>query len=160
MHVFFHNKQTLGQIFEPLYVEGGERRHNVKKHITSARCRRSASQYKIGRWWWSQNSPWRTQSSLPNHATMSWQMKIGSTMSDTWFNIIIMSSLPESYWSTLQTITASKHINKLSGSQVNGIKANDLIAFIIEEAQHHIINDEYTKNAEPALAAHEKDRKP
>jgi gag-polypeptide of LTR copia-type len=35
-------------------------------------------------------------------------MKIGSTMSDTRFNIIIMSSLPESYQLMLQTITTSK----------------------------------------------------
>ena len=35
-------------------------------------------------------------------------MKIGSTMSDTHFNTIIMSSLPESYRPTLQTITTSE----------------------------------------------------
>ena len=34
-------------------------------------------------------------------------IKIGSTMSEQRFNIIIMSSLPESYCPTLQTITAS-----------------------------------------------------
>ena len=42
-------------------------------------------------------------------------IKIGSTMSDTWFNIIIMSSLPELYWPTLQTITTSEQVSKLSG---------------------------------------------
>ena len=81
-------------------------------------------------------------------------IKIGSTMSDTQFNIIIMSSLPEFYWSTLQTLTASEHMKKLSGSQENGIKANGLIDFIIEKAQHWVINDDYTKNAELALAAY------
>ena len=35
-------------------------------------------------------------------------------------------------------------------------KPNDLIAFILEEAQHHVINDERTKNAKIALAAHSK----
>ena len=35
-------------------------------------------------------------------------IKIGSTLSDLRFNIIIMSSLPESYRPTLQTITANK----------------------------------------------------
>ena len=33
------------------------------------------------------------------------------------------------------------------------MKPNDLITFITEEAQHHIINDECTKNAESMLAA-------
>jgi gag-polypeptide of LTR copia-type len=63
-------------------------------------------------------------------------MKIQSTMSDTRFNIIIMTSLPESYQPTLQTITVSERMSKLSGSQANSIKADDLIAFITEEAQH------------------------
>ena len=36
------------------------------------------------------------------------------------------------------------------------MKPNDLIAFIIEEAQHHVISDERSKNAESALAAHTK----
>ena len=69
-------------------------------------------------------------------------MKIGSTMSDSWFNTIIMSSLPGSYRPTLQTITASKQVSKLSGIQLTGMKADNLIAFILEEAQHCIINDE------------------
>ena len=45
---------------------------------------------------------------------------------------------------------------KLSGSQSQGMKANDLIAFIIEEAQHRVINEDCTKNAESALAAYAK----
>ena len=36
------------------------------------------------------------------------------------------------------------------------MKPNDLIAFILEEAQHCVINDEHTKNTEIALAAHSK----
>jgi len=36
------------------------------------------------------------------------------------------------------------------------MKADDLITFIIEEAQHRVINDERTKNVETALAAHAK----
>ena len=35
-------------------------------------------------------------------------IKMGSTISDTRFNIIIMSSLPDSYQPTLQTITAAE----------------------------------------------------
>ena len=80
-------------------------------------------------------------------------IKIGSTMSETRFNIIIMSSLPESYRPTLQTITASERMSKLSGDKTSIMKSDDLISFIIEEAQHRVINDERTKTAESALAA-------
>ena len=79
-------------------------------------------------------------------------IKIGSTISESRFNIIIMSSLPQSYHPTLQTITATERINRLSGSQANAMKADNLIAFIIKEAQHHVIIDERTKTAESALA--------
>jgi negative regulator of sigma E activity len=78
-------------------------------------------------------------------------IKIGSTMSDTRFNIIIMSSLPESYRPAIQTITAVEQANKLSGLQSNTMSADDLITFIIEEAQHQVINNEHTKNAESVL---------
>ena len=78
-------------------------------------------------------------------------IKIGSTISETRFNIIIMSSLPPSYRPTLQTITATERINQLSGSQANAMKADDLIAFIIEEAQHRVIINERTKTAESAV---------
>src|SRR5271155_1972863 len=84
-------------------------------------------------------------------------IKIGSTLSEARFNIIIMSSLPDSYRPTLQTITAAERASKLSGkseSQSRQMKPDDLIDFIIEEAQHRVINDERGKNAESALAAH------
>ena len=42
--------------------------------------------------------------------------------------------------------------NKLSGLQSNAMKADDMIAFIIEEAQHRVINDDHTKSAESVLA--------
>ena len=86
-------------------------------------------------------------------------IKMGSTISDTRFNIIIMSSLPDSYRPTLQTITAAERASKLSGgseSQSKQMKPDDLIAFIIEEAQHRVINDERSKAGESALAAHSK----
>ena len=83
-------------------------------------------------------------------------IKIGSTMSEQRFNIIIMSSLPESYRPTLQTITASERMSRLSGTQSTTMKSDDLIAFIIEEAHHRVINDERNKNAESALAARSK----
>ena len=80
-------------------------------------------------------------------------LKIGSTLLDSCFNIVIMSSLPESYRSLLQTITASEHMSKLSGGQLHSIKADNLIAFIIEKAQHWVINDDHMKTAKSALAA-------
>ena len=61
---------------------------------------------------------------------------MGSTLSDTRFNTIIMSSLPESYRPTLQTITASERASKLTGGQSQQMKPDDLIVFLIEEGQH------------------------
>ena len=79
-------------------------------------------------------------------------IKMGSTISDTRYNTIIMSSLPESYRPTLQTITAAEHTSTVLGtSSSKKMKADNLIAFIIEEAQHRLINDEWTKTAESAL---------
>jgi hypothetical protein len=40
--------------------------------------------------------------------------------------------------------------------QSRAIKVDDLIAFIVEEAQHHVINDNCMKSAELALAAQTK----
>ena len=79
-------------------------------------------------------------------------MKIELTMSDNRFNIIIMSSLPESYRLTLQTITASERLSRLSGNQSSAMGANELMTFITEEAQHQVINDEHTKTAKAALS--------
>ena len=42
---------------------------------------------------------------------------------------------------------------------MSGIKSDDLIAFLIEEAQHQVINDQRGKNAEIALAAYSKNKK-
>ena len=67
-----------------------------------------------------------------------------------------MSSLPDSYCPTLQTITAAEKATGLSGSTSKDMSPNDLIAFIIEEAQHQVINDKCMKTAESALAARTK----
>ena len=83
-------------------------------------------------------------------------MKMGSELSATRFNTIIMSSLPESYRPTLQTITAAEKANAITGGSSNKMKADDLIAFLIEEAEHRVINAERSKNSEQALAAHTK----
>ena len=53
-------------------------------------------------------------------------------------------------------ITTAERANRLSGGSGNQMKPNDFIAFIIKEAQHRVINDERSKNAESALAAHSK----
>ena len=82
--------------------------------------------------------------------------KMGSELSDTCFNTIIMSSLPESYCPTLQMITAADRASTLTGGSSKKMKANNLIVFLIEEAQHHVINDERTKNSKLALAAQAK----
>ena len=82
---------------------------------------------------------------------------MGSEISEMRLNMIIMSSLPESY--RLQTITASKQASALTSpgsSMQHKMKPSDLIVFLIEEAQHHVINNKRMQNLDHALAAHEK----
>ena len=87
-------------------------------------------------------------------------LKMGSTLSNSHYNTIIMLSLPESYHPSLKTIMAAKCTSAVLGmSSSKQMKADDLIFFFIEEAQHQVINDEYTKNAESTLAAHGKNPK-
>ena len=82
---------------------------------------------------------------------------MGSTLSDLHFNTIIMLSLPESYCPSLQTIMAAECTSTVLGMMSSKqMKPDDLISFFIEEAQHWVINNEHTKNAESALAAHGK----
>ena len=84
-------------------------------------------------------------------------IKMGSSLSDTRFNAIIMSSLPEFYQPTLQTITAAEKTSALAdGTSSRKMKTADLITFLIEKAQHHVITDERAKNSELALAAQAK----
>ena len=42
----------------------------------------------------------------------------------------------------------------LTGARSTKMRHDDLIAFLIEEAQHCVINEERGRNAELALAAH------
>ena len=80
-------------------------------------------------------------------------LKMGWTISDLCYNTIIMLFL-ESYWPTLQTITAVEHMSTLLGTlSSRAMKPDNLITFITEETQHHVINDEHTKNIESTLAA-------
>ena len=81
---------------------------------------------------------------------------MGSSLSNTHFNTLIMSSLPDSYKPTLQTITAAERASMLTGARWTKMKHDDLIAFLIEEAQHRVINEEQGRNTELALAAHAK----
>ena len=86
-------------------------------------------------------------------------MKMGSKISKTCLNTMIMSSLPESYRPTLQTFTMSEQASALTspGSSTQcRMKPNDLIAFLIKKAQHCVINNERTQNSDQALAAHAK----
>ena len=79
-------------------------------------------------------------------------LKMGSTLSNSHFNTIIMLSLPESYRPSLQTITAAKRTSAVLGTTSSKrMKADDLISFFIEEANHRVINDECTKYAESTL---------
>ena len=79
---------------------------------------------------------------------------VGSTISDMCYNTIVMSSLLESYHPILQTITATECASMVLGmSLLSKMNAEDLIAFIIKEAQHRLINDKWTKMAKSALAA-------
>ena len=80
-------------------------------------------------------------------------LKMGSTLSDTQFNTLIMSSLPESYWPILQTIMAAEQASSLTSTSTQRMKASDLIDFLIEEASHRIINHERAKNSDHALMA-------
>ena len=61
-------------------------------------------------------------------------VQMGLMISDTRFNIIIMSSLPEPYQPTLQMITAAKRASHLAGRKTSVMKHNNLIAFILEES--------------------------
>ena len=78
-------------------------------------------------------------------------LKMGSMLSETQFNTLIMSSLPESYRLTLQTITAAKQASSLTSSSTQRMKASNLIDFLIDEASHCVINDKRAKNSDHAL---------
>jgi gag-polypeptide of LTR copia-type len=107
------------------------------------------------------NDPKTHLSELKHHFQLMLQrrdnlIKIGSEMSESHFITLIMLSLPQSYQPTIQTITTNKRASKLSGLQSSSMEADDLIAFILEEAQHRVINNERSRDAKSALAAHTK----
>ena len=67
-----------------------------------------------------------------------------------------MSSLLESYQPTFQTIIATERTNAVLGASSKKMKADDLTTFLLIEAQHCVINDDWTKGTKSALAAHRK----
>ena len=87
-------------------------------------------------------------------------LKMGSAISTTSFSTMIMSSLPSSYWSVIQTITAAEHVRVSQGTSTQSkMSPEDLIKFFTEEAHHCTIDAEHTKAAEPALLANGKKAK-
>ena len=70
-------------------------------------------------------------------------MQMGSSISNMCLSSIIMLSLPPSYQSAIQTITAAEKIGVTQGMAVSPkMTPNNLISFFTEEAQHHLIDDE------------------
>ena len=55
-----------------------------------------------------------------------------------------------------RSVTGKVTEHTVGTTSSKGMKADDLILFSIEEAKHQVINDEHTKYAESALAAHGK----
>ena len=87
-------------------------------------------------------------------------VKMGSTISDTQFTTMIMSSLLPSYCSPIQTITAAWKVGATQGTLTKQkLPPSELIAFFTEEAQHCVIDDEHTKAAESALLVHRRKEK-
>lgn len=86
-------------------------------------------------------------------------MKMGSSFSDACLATVIMSSLPPLYQPTLQTIAAAKRANQSicmssSTQTTKKMSPTELIAFFTEEAQHHIIEEDWTKQAKWVLLTH------
>ena len=75
-------------------------------------------------------------------------IQMGSSISDTRFNAIIMASLPASYRPAKQTISAAERTSKTP------MASSDLIAFFTEEARNRYLEDQRANQAESALSAH------
>ena len=70
-------------------------------------------------------------------------IQMGSTLLDTRFSTIIMSSLPSSYRPAIQTITAAEKIGATQGTATKlKMLPTDLINFFTEEVHHHVIEHE------------------
>lgn len=73
---------------------------------------------------------------------------MGSSISDTRFNAIIMASLPASYRPVKQTISATERTSK------SPMSPTDLMDFFTEEARNQYLEDQRANQAESALVAH------
>ena len=84
-------------------------------------------------------------------------IQMGSCISPTQFMTLIMSSLPASYCSAIQTITAAERIGTTQGtSKKPKMSPDDLIVFFTEEAHHQVIDDQHAKAVESVLLIHAK----
>ena len=85
---------------------------------------------------------------------------MGSSFSTTCFSRIIMSLLPPSYWSSIQTITTAERLGMTQGTATKlQMSLTDLISFFTKEAQHHAIDHKHSNAAESVLLAHKKRKK-
>ena len=99
-------------------------------------------------------------------------LEMGSSFSEQKLITLITSSLPNSYRPALQTLTAADRAEKLkqpstpSGAATQtittilaGMSPYELIDYFIEEAEHHIIEDNRAKHMESAMQAQAKKNK-
>ena len=99
-------------------------------------------------------------------------LEMGSSFSKQKLITLITSSLPNLYRPTLQTLTAADRASKLkqpstlSGvatqtitTTLAGMSLYELMDYFIEEAEHHIIEDNWAKQMESAMQAQAKKKK-
>jgi len=67
-----------------------------------------------------------------------------------------MHSLPESYRLALRPLLPQNRLAPHGGSTSKRLKPEDLLNFFIEEAQHHVMNAEHSKNGDSALQCMER----
>ena len=79
-------------------------------------------------------------------------MEMGSLLSTMQLSAIIISSFLSSHCSAIQTTTATKKIGAIQGTAAKLKMTHwNLISFFTDDAQHHLIHDECTTEAESAL---------
>ena len=99
-------------------------------------------------------------------------LEMGSSFSKQKLIMLITSSLLNSYWPTLQTLTAAdravklKQPSTLSGvatqtvaATLAGMSPYKLMDYFLEEAEHHVIEDNQAKQTESAMQAQAKKNK-
>ena len=87
-------------------------------------------------------------------------VRMGSKISDTRFATLIMSSLPPSYCSAIQTITAAERMGAMQGTASKAkMLPDDLVNFFVEEVHHPLIDHERSKVTDSVLVALAKNTK-